>query len=145
MEDNFPRNIELVEFFEVEPTILDKDPDLSWAHNELQFTARPDKRNSGYIREAVIEVDKETKVVKRLELQRSFRWRSDSRITFTLVDARTPDESRYEPTGHLDEQYRILARNLHPDKRRDVLTSWFGPNAARWIVEPSKSEALEAD
>ena len=109
------------------------------------ITARPDKRNSGYIREAVIEVDKETKAVKRLELQRSFRWRGDSRITFTLVDAHTPDESRYEPTGHLDEQYRILTRNLHPDKRRDVLTSWFGPNAARWIVEPSKSEALEAD
>ena len=86
-----------------------------------------------------------SKAVKRLELQRSFRWRGDSRITFTLVDARMPDESRYAPTGHLDEQYRILTRNLQPDKRSDVLTSWFGPNAARWIVEPLKSKALEED
>jgi len=108
------------------------------------ITARPRGWASGYIREAVIEVDKETKAVKRLELQRSYPRRGDSQITFTLVDARTPDDSRYEPTGHLDEPFRILTRDLDPDKRRDVLTSWFGPQAARWLVEsPSSSTSQE--
>ncbi len=108
------------------------------------ITARPRGRVSGYIREAVIQVDKETKAVKRLELQRSFPRRGDSRITFTLVDARTPDDSKYEPTGHLDEPFRILTRDLAPDKRRDVLTSWFGSQAARWLVEsPSSSTSQE--
>lgn len=110
------------------------------------ITARPRKGVSGHIREAVIEVDKETKAVKRLELQRSFRWRGNSRSTFTLVDARTPDDSEYEPTGHLDEPYRILTRDLQPDKRRNVLTSWFGTQAATWLVEspsPSSSTSLQ--
>ena len=107
------------------------------------ITARPRGWASGYIREAVIEVDKETKAVKRLELQRSFPRRGDSRITFTLVDARTPDNSKYEPAGHLDEPFRILTRDLQLDKRRDVLTSWFGPQAARWIVEPPSTSASQ--
>jgi hypothetical protein len=108
------------------------------------ITAQPRGWTSGYIREAVIEVDKETKAVKRLELQRSFPRRGDSRITFTLVDARTADDSKYEPAGHLDEPFRILTRDLDPDKRRDVLTSWFGPQAARWLVEsPSSSTSQE--
>jgi hypothetical protein len=103
------------------------------------ITARPRRWAFGYIRKAVIEVDKETKAVKRLELQRSLPSRGDSQIRFTLVDARTPDDSKYEPAGHLDEPFRIFTRDLDPDKRRDVLTSWFGPYAAHWIVESAKS------
>jgi hypothetical protein len=115
---------------------LDYSDGSSFTH---VITARPHRRAFAYIREAMIEVDKETKAVKRLELERSFPWRGDSRITFTLVDARTPDDSKYEPAGHLDEPFRILTRDLEPDRRRDVLTSWFGPQAARWIAEPPKS------
>ena len=107
------------------------------------ITARPRGPASGYIREAVIELDKETKAVKRLEMQRSLPRRGDSRITFTLVDARTPDDSKYEPAGHLDEPFRILTRDLRPDKRRDILTSWFGPHAARWLVETPPSSASQ--
>jgi len=109
------------------------------------ITARPRGWASGYIREAVIEVDKETKAVKQLELRRSFPRRGNSRITFTLVDARTADDSKYEPAGHLDEPFRILTRDLDPDKRRDVLTSWFGPQAARWLVESPSSSTSQED
>ncbi len=85
------------------------------------------------------------KAIRRLELQRSFRRRGDSRIIFTLVDARTPADCKCEPTRRLDEPFRILTRDLELDKRHDMLTSRFGPQAACWIVESAPSSTSQQD
>ncbi len=101
------------------------------------ITATPRRRwNGGWLRKATIEVDRETKAVRRLVIERDIPQHGASTVTFTLVDSRTPDESKYRPEGHLTEPFRLLTRETQPDKRRELMTNWFGPTAERWIKTP---------
>ena len=97
------------------------------------ITARPRGQRERWIREAVIGVDKETKAVRQLVLHRQLPQRGASILTFTLVDARTPDESKYHPEGHLTEPSRIVASDVSVERRRELLVARFGPAAERWI------------
>ena len=97
------------------------------------ITARPRGQRERWIREAVIEVDKETKAVRQLVLSRQLPERGVSVLTFTLVDARTPDESKYHPEGHLIEPFRIVASDVSVERRREFLVARFGSGAERWI------------
>ena len=36
-DDNFPTNLDLLDFFEAEPKLLDASPDVPWQYNELTF------------------------------------------------------------------------------------------------------------
>jgi hypothetical protein len=97
------------------------------------ITARPRGQRERWIREAVIGVDKETKAVRQLVLHRQLPQRGVSILTFTLVDARTPDESKYHPEGHLTEPSRIVASDVSVERRRELLVARFGPAAEKWI------------
>jgi len=98
------------------------------------ITVIPKRRwHGGWLRKATIEVDRETKAVRRLVIEREIPQQGTSTVTFTLVDSRTPDESKYRPEGHLTEPFRLLTRETQPDKRRELMTNWFGPAAERWI------------
>ena len=97
------------------------------------ITARPRGQRERWIREAVIGVDKETKAVRQLVLHRQLPQRGASILTFTLVDARTPDESKYHPEGHLTEPSRIVASDVSVERRRELLVARFGPAAEKWI------------
>jgi hypothetical protein len=90
----------------------------------------------GGLRKATIEVDRESKVVRRLVLDREFPEYGKSTVTFTLVDTRPATETDYSPAGHLEERYELLSRATVPDRRRELLTNWFGSPAERWIVTP---------
>lgn len=98
------------------------------------ITATPKRRwNGGWLRKATLEVDRETKAVRRLVIERDIPQHGPSTVTFTLVDSRTADETKYRPEGHLTEPFRLLTRDTQPDKRRELMTNWFGPAAERWI------------
>jgi len=88
---------------------------------------------------ATIEVDRESKVVRRLTLEREVPEFGRSTITFTLVDTRPADERLADPAGHLEEPFQLITRSIRPDRRRDVLVNWFGPAADRWIIIPEDS------
>lgn len=99
------------------------------------ITARPNRQGNHRATEAVIEVDRETKAVRRLSLVRNEGTPNESRVIFTLVDSRSPDESKYEPAGHLEDPFRILTSRYLPEKRLEFLTSWFGSGSDNWIKE----------
>ena len=105
------------------------------------MTATPPRPSQSRLREMTIDVDKETKVIRKLVIRRSIPQQGESTVTFTLVDSRVPDETLYRPEGHLSAPFRILSREAKPDKRREMLTSWFGSTADRWI----KSEESESN
>jgi hypothetical protein len=109
------------------------------------ITARPRGQRERWIREAVIEVDKETKAVRQLVLNRQLPERGVSVLTFTLVDARASDESEYHPEGHLTEPARIVASDVSVERRRELLVARFGPAAKRWIASLSDDAAVESD
>jgi hypothetical protein len=93
----------------------------------------------GGLRHATIEVDRETKAVRRLVLEREFPHYGRSTVTFTLVDTRPADEVRYGPLGHLEEPAVILDRAMGPGGLRDLLETWFGSQANRWIRVPEEA------
>jgi len=96
------------------------------------------KRPYGWLRGMTIDVDKETKAVRKLVLRRHTSQQGEATVTFTLVDARVPDESKYRAEGHLIEPFQIFSRDQQPERRRDVLNSWFGMAADRWITTERK-------
>ena len=96
-------------------------------------SARPRRDGKGWMKEVTIEVDKETKAIQRLVVERDMPQRGASTLTCTLVDARAPDDSLYRAEGHMSEPFRLLTRHAQPDKRRDLLVKRFGPGAQRWI------------
>lgn len=85
------------------------------------------------LRHATIEVDRETKAVRRLVLERDSLEFGRSTVSFTLVETRPADEGRYGAIGHLEEPARIIDRTTSPDGRRELLVKWFGSQANGWI------------
>jgi hypothetical protein len=92
-----------------------------------QWSNRPLKR-------ATIEVDRETKAIRKLVLEREVDG-SHSVSTFTLVDSRLADESLYRPEGHLTEPYKIFGTDTQRVDRRERILNWFGSRADRWLRE----------
>lgn len=106
--------------------------DIITATPRRRWTERPLKR-------AKIEVDRETKVIRRLVIEREFPDQSSTVVTFTLVDSRLADEVMYRPEGHLTEPRRLFSRETRATKRRELMMNWFGPSAERWIQETEAS------
>jgi len=113
---------------------LEQSQDESGDH-VIRVTPRFTNARGG-LRKATIEVDRESKVVRRLVLDREFPEFGKSTVTFTLVDTRPATETDYSPAGHLEQRYELLSRATVPDRRRELLTNWFGSPAERWIVTP---------
>ena len=85
------------------------------------------------LKKATIEVDRESKAIRRLVLNRTYPDGTSTVSTFTLVDSHLADESLYRPQGHLEEPYRVISRETDAAKRRELIVNWFGPQAERWI------------
>jgi hypothetical protein len=101
------------------------------------ITATPKHRwRGGWVRRATIEVDRDTKTVRRLVIERELPQQGPSTVTFTLVDSRPADETKYRSEGHLTEPFHLFSRDSQPDNRRELLVNWFGSYAERWIKTP---------
>jgi hypothetical protein len=104
------------------------------------ITAVPHRRWSERpLKRATIEVDRETKAIRRLVIEREFPDQSSSVVTFTLVDSKLADEAMYRPQGHLTEPYRLFSLETGATKRRELMVNWFGPAAERWIQIPEEN------
>jgi hypothetical protein len=99
-------------------TIIVATPRRQWSNRPLQ--------------RATIEVDRETKAIRKLVIEREFEHAS-SISTFTLVDSRLADDSLYGPEGHLSEPYRIFSNETSATRRRELVTNWFGPTSDQWM------------
>ncbi|MFN6130434.1 MAG: hypothetical protein ACK6DC_24165 [Planctomycetota bacterium] len=107
-------------------TVIVATPRRAWSN-------RPLKR-------ATIEVDRETKVIRKLLLEREVDG-SNSVSTFTLVESRLADESLYRPEGHLSAPYEIFGTETQVSSRRERVMNWFGSRADRWLQsQDSKSQ-----
>jgi hypothetical protein len=107
------------------------------------IVATPQRSWSGRpLKRATIEVDQETKAIRKLVVEREFNDQTSSVTTFTLVDSRVSDESRYHPKGHLNESARVFANETSPTRRRELIVNWFGPTSEQWIQikEPTSNE-----
>jgi hypothetical protein len=93
---------------------------------------RPHPRIGG----AVLEIDAETRVVRRLVLNRTRQDQAIATVTYTLVETAARDLNLYQIEGHLQTPFEIYSRDREPDRRIDLLVRWFGPKAADWFKAP---------
>jgi hypothetical protein len=86
----------------------------------------------GRLRGATIELDVESKAIRRLSWTRSGTGGTVT-CTFTLVDTRPADERLYRLEGHLSEPFEVYDREFEPQKRKEMLEHWGGLTADRWV------------
>jgi hypothetical protein len=91
--------------------------------NIIRVTPRPGDRR--ILREAILEVDPASKVLKRLELTRTLAGRTIT-TKFQLEETRELDDSRYQLEGHLEAPSQINVHEIDPQRRRQILLRLFG-------------------
>jgi hypothetical protein len=84
------------------------------------------------LRSAVLELDTETKALRRVVLDRVGPLRSVT-TTYTLVETQTLADDRYRLEGHLVAPFEIYTADNQPQLRRQILGVVFGPRAADWF------------
>lgn len=82
---------------------------------------------------ATLEIDPETKVLRRLVVSRGPLDRPVVTTTYTLIETGTLDADRYSLEGHLREPHEILTREKQPLRRLEILRRMYGPMADRWF------------
>jgi hypothetical protein len=92
-------------------------------------TVKPGRRHPT-LRSARLELDAETKVVRRLVLERVRQGELLATVTYTLIETQTQDDKKYQLEGHLAAPFEIYTRDKQPDKRDELLARWYGPQAA---------------
>lgn len=87
--------------------------------------ARP-KQDHPFLREAVLEVDADSRVLKRVVLTRTYRGSQAATVTFTLLETRPQADDRYVLEGHLESEAAIYSQAHRPWMRRALLAQFIG-------------------
>lgn len=89
------------------------------------------------IRSAVLELDTETKALRRVVLDRMTPARAIT-TTYTLVETQTQADDQYRLEGHLTSPSEIFTADNHPERRGQILQMTFGPRALDWFKPTPK-------
>ena len=98
----------------------------------VQATLKPGRRTAN-IRSAQLEIDAETRVVRKMVVERVQKGQPFATVTYTLVETGTQRDDTYRLEGHLSNPHEIYTREHEPAKRKDLLTRWFGPESSTWF------------
>jgi len=90
-------------------------------------------RFSAMIRSATLEIDPETKVLRRLVIARGPIGKPVATTTYTLIETTTLDPVQYSLEGHLREPFEIVTRDNQPQRRLELLRRMYGPVADKWF------------
>jgi hypothetical protein len=104
---------------------LRPEPGGAAGTQRIRAEPRPGRIGAG-LRAAVLDVDERSRVLRRLELQRTRGGRLLATVTCTLVETHARDLARYQLEGHLDPGAPVCDRLHRPGKRLLVLWRLFG-------------------
>jgi hypothetical protein len=107
-------------------------PDCLPATEVIQTIPKPG-RFTPMTRSARLEIDPETKVLRRLVIVRGPVGRPAATTVYTLIDTTTLDPIKYSLEGHLREPFEVFTRDNQPQKRLEMLRRMYGPNADKWF------------
>jgi hypothetical protein len=87
---------------------------------------------------AELEIDTESRVLRRMVIVRNLLGKPLATVTFTLLETRPDDGTQYRLEGHLAEPIRVYEGNLEPKVKLALLARLLGAQAdARAKKEPS--------
>jgi hypothetical protein len=90
-----------------------------------RIRAVPRGRAAG-LREAVLDVEESTRLLRRLQLQRMLGGKPLATVTCTLVESRPQADALYQLEGHLDLGAPVFDRQNRPRQRPWTLWRYFG-------------------
>ena len=96
-------------------------------------------RSHPSIKSVVLEIDAESRVVRRMVIERMYKGQPFATVTCTLVETETLDDDKFQLEGHLVPPYTIYTRDFEPARRRELLTGGSVRRSARGSSCPTKS------
>jgi hypothetical protein len=93
-------------------------------------------RSHPSIKSVVLEIDAESRVVRRMVIERMYKGQPFATVTCTLVETETLDDDKFQLEGHLTAPYTVYTRDFEPDHRRELIARWFGPEVGSWFRLP---------
>jgi hypothetical protein len=104
---------------------LRREPGAVPGTQRIRAEPRPGRPNPG-LRAVVLDVDEQSRVLRRLELQRTRGGRLLATATFTLAETRPQDPASYQLEGHLDPGAPVADRQHRPLLRPIILVRFLG-------------------
>lgn len=123
--------------------------DLTWAEEagdpRTKVVRAVNTRNAQprWLKEARLEIDAETKVLRKLTVVRQVRSRQAVTVTYTLAASESQPDNCYELKGHLTEPSVVYSRSNQPQKRFEALADHFGPLLARTMFQLEREPPTE--
>jgi hypothetical protein len=114
---------------------LTRDPLPDSSGLLISATLKPNRWHPT-VRAATFEIDRETKVIRKLVLSRVWNGLPAATVTYTLVETGTQDDAKYQLEGHVPAGATILTRTNNPRLRHQVLTGFFG--AVEGFLQPPR-------
>lgn len=85
------------------------------------------------VKTADFEIDPETRVVRRMSVKRVLKGRPFAEVTYTLSETASLDPDQYRVEGHLSTPFEVFNAEHKPERRKDLLARWFGPQSGGWF------------
>ena len=110
----------------------DADPSTIRIHATARYLGQQKSPNP-IIQTVDLEINAETRVVRRMVVHRVAGGLPFATVTFTLSETDSLDPDDYLLEGHLMEPFEIYTRDHLPQRRKELLARWFGSRSERWI------------
>lgn len=91
------------------------------------------QRTHAWLKDARLELDAETKVLRKVVVRRWDRQRRLVTVTYTLAGIQSQPDGSYQLEHRLEAPAVIYSKTNQPEKRVEILTKLFGPRIVqRW-------------
>jgi hypothetical protein len=92
------------------------------------------------VQSAELEIDAETRVIRRLVVRRVWNGEPLATVTYSLAETDARDPADYQVEGHLADPFEIFTRDHDPQRRKDLMARWTGNRPGRLLrpLEPPK-------
>ena len=131
---------EVLNRFELARETRSGDADRSTIVVRARAKPRAVTPQAPYVGSAELEIDAETRVVRRMVVRRLSNGEPFATVTYTLAETDTLDPAGYQLEGHLSAPFEIYTRDNKPERRKELLNRWFGPRTGRRFTMPDSGK-----
>jgi hypothetical protein len=91
------------------------------------------------VQSAELEIDAETRVIRRLVVRRVWDGEPLATVSYSLSETDARDPADYQVEGHLTDPSQVFTRDHDPQRRKELLARWFGNRPGRRLRAPEPS------